>query len=224
MLTKHRLHLVTLGESDFPRIIEVDHIRVPVMIAILAEQRGIRGHFHDISVMLHITERNPLPKRGLIHYCHLQHTRPDTPSEPYGRNDRAILMIDKPSWLLIVALIYRINPFFILLLQSSSPRYSRKMDNGMDPTVPTTSFVLLLESLADHQIALFEIGGNQIFISDTYHLEIERSRMSGNRSHLCPTSMWQDHHSPTLPGREHPAHTLAFLPLGFRPAVSHAAH
>ena len=46
--------------------------------------------------------------------------------------------------------------------------------------------MLLLESLADHQIALFEIGGNQIFVSDTYHLEIERSRMSGIRSHLCP--------------------------------------
>ena len=60
MLTKHLLHLVTLSESDFLRIIEVDHIRVPVMIAILAEQRSIRSHFHDISVTFHITEMNTL--------------------------------------------------------------------------------------------------------------------------------------------------------------------
>ena len=96
-------------------------------------------------------------------------------------------MIDKPSWLLIIVLIYRINPFFILLC--NLPALDIVGRWTMEWTYSTYYFnfrMLLLESLADHQIALFEIGGNQIFVSDTYHLEIERSRMSGIRSHLCP--------------------------------------
>ena len=56
MLTEHLLHLVALGETDFLAVIEVDHIRIPVAITVLAKQRSIGGHFYHITITLYIAE------------------------------------------------------------------------------------------------------------------------------------------------------------------------
>ena len=44
-------------------------------------------------------------------------------------------------------------------------------------TLSLIHILLLLHCLADHQVALLEIGRDKVFVADAYHLEVERSRI-----------------------------------------------
>ena len=96
-------------------------------------------------------------------------------------------MVDEPSWFFVIVLIHRINPLLVLLGNLPALDIIRRwIVERTYGTYHLYLWMLLLQGLAYHQITLLEIGRNQIFVTDSHHLQVEWSGMTGISSHLCP--------------------------------------
>ena len=113
MLTEHLLHLVALTRA-YIIIIKVNHVRLPVAVSVLTQERSIGCHFYHIAVALHIAEVDALSQRIVY--------RIGTARCIFAQiNLRSlavvmvviILMVQEPARLLIIMLVYGINPALV---------------------------------------------------------------------------------------------------------------
>ena len=96
-------------------------------------------------------------------------------------------MVQEPARLLVIMLVYGINP--ALVFAGNLPALNIIGRREVERTYGTYHLylrILLLHCLADHQVALLEIGRDEVFVADAYHLEVEWSRMTRIGSHLSP--------------------------------------
>ena len=115
MLTEHLLHLVALARA-YIIIIKVNHVRLPVAVSVLTQERSIGGHFYHIAVALHIAEVDSLCQ-GIVERIL---ATGGILAEIYLRllavvTIVIVLMIDKPTWFFVIMLIYRIYILSVLL-------------------------------------------------------------------------------------------------------------
>ena len=139
MLTEHLLHLVALARA-YIIIIKVNHVRLPVAVSVLTQERSIRCHFYHIAVALHIAEVDALSQRIVY--------RIGTARCIFAQiNLRSlavvmvviILMVQEPARLLIIMLVYGINPALVFAGNLPTLNIIGRREVERTATVPTTS-------------------------------------------------------------------------------------
>ena len=222
MLPEHLLHLVALARACSLLLSKWIGVRLPVAVSVLAQAAAHRMSFQPRRRwLLHIAEVDALSQRivyriGAARCIFAQ------------INLRSlavvmvviILMVQEPARLLVIMLVYGINP--ALVFAGDLPTLNIIGRREVERAVPDTRHlylrILLLHRLADHQVALLEIGRDEVFVADAYHLEVERSRMASIGSHLSPLRGGRVAIRPLYQGLAHPGYTAASRSSGFRPA------
>ena len=170
---------------------EVNHVGVPVGVAVLAEHRGIAGHLDHVAITLDVGQIKGFSQRR-FHIGALHVGRGGPLAEVHlGALSVVVVVVvavvHEPARRLVVVLVDHILQVGVAtgkipaLLVVGTRRMERS-DGAADLDVG----IFGADSAGNHRVALLEDGADDVLVAYTYIFKVEGGGMAGIGAHLGP--------------------------------------